>query len=763
MLFSSQVGQVVKARVVNVNARRSKMSLSLRTNPSAADITAESAENKAASAFANKPKPSSAAMDVAIGSLVSGIVVTATANDVFIRLDGPDGPTKGGHSHDDVRGRIPIAHLSDHGDNVKGLLATFTPGSRVIDAVVLDIPKSRGSKGNNNKERAGAVLPLVLSRKPALVIAAKHNLLPSRIEQVSVGQELTGFVGNVTSFGVFVRFLSGLSALAPRANTSDLIGADPSDLYTVGQTVRVKVTDVNVGKKRFVVTLKPSVVNGLDSFFLNGFWSERRYAFQHDVAVSKKANKKAVAKGDGDAAAQDDVSDKVALKRLKIGQACEAVVLQVKDYGLILELEGGAVGFCMKEHAPKDSPATGAKLTCRVLDIDYEKGVVDVTMRQRLVRAARERLPTIDSTVAASITETEGGKAAPAQQCTVELIKSHYAVVSLPGHKHAFALAPISTFNGRPKGLDGLAVGVRCQCHLLCAPEADPTNLAKHGRLPLPVVRLVSDAQLGARRPRALSNVEGETKSSSDKPTEERVRVETGATLRAKVRNIKGEWVFLTLANTKRSKGVVMKARVHISNMREPPAQDSMLAGKKKTRSVLSRVNVGNMIKRCRVVNVHKESAEPTKVAAPEAEDSDSETEEKSAPSHAKKSLMVEVTLRPSHFKLDVDELAKVGKDDSIKVGDVRVGWVSAITDEGLWVAFSSSSSGLVYCANVSSELERVQEILCGGDDATASVKQRLNNYFDVGQPVYAKVLVTGSKAEGETEGQAMSLVLVDK
>jgi hypothetical protein len=79
---------------------------------------------------------------------------------------------------------------------------------------------------------------------------------------MKVHSQLVGFVASVTGFGVFVRFLGQLSALAPKHLLADSIVTDveSSGLFAKGQTVSCVVTSVDAAASRAVVSLRPSDV-----------------------------------------------------------------------------------------------------------------------------------------------------------------------------------------------------------------------------------------------------------------------------------------------------------------------------------------------------------------------------------------------------------------------------------------------------------------------------------------------------------------------
>jgi len=105
----------------------------------------------------------------------------------------------------------------------------------------------------------------VLSRKTALVDAARAGALPADVTQLVLGATLPGYVASVTQNGVFVRFLGRLTGMAPPSQLTDVAvagGVDPEDLFALGQTVlaRVAAVDATLDPPRLSLCLAPRAV-----------------------------------------------------------------------------------------------------------------------------------------------------------------------------------------------------------------------------------------------------------------------------------------------------------------------------------------------------------------------------------------------------------------------------------------------------------------------------------------------------------------------
>lgn len=77
-----------------------------------------------------------------------------------------------------------------------------------------------------------------------------------RIEDLRLGQELTGKVNNITAFGVFVDIGLKVNGLIHISQLSERFISSPSEVVSIGQTVRVRVMDVDARRGRIALTMK---------------------------------------------------------------------------------------------------------------------------------------------------------------------------------------------------------------------------------------------------------------------------------------------------------------------------------------------------------------------------------------------------------------------------------------------------------------------------------------------------------------------------
>lgn len=320
---------------------------------------------------------------------VSGSVIKSSSDHVNVRLD------------DGRLATIDRVHLCDTSKTSSAFIALphFQPGQRVENSIVL----SDGKGG------------LMLTRKPLLLSAAKSELVhkksvsdsvesddicfPSSISHMLPGQMLAGYVFKVESYGVLVRFKNSLTALAPRPNIGDKFTATPVGLFNIGDSVRCLVQRVDLEKDRIVVTLKPALItpSSGSQCYLTSLLRENFVLYS-----SIKENKSLVIWKDN-----------------KIGTVIDATVTAVKDYGVVLlSHDSTTVMLAQGSHAVSSSKI-GVKVKVRVLDMDFDKNIMNVSMHKSVLSSAKSKT---DEKLVPEIGGIVEGK--------ILLVKEKYLVVS---------------------------------------------------------------------------------------------------------------------------------------------------------------------------------------------------------------------------------------------------------------------------------------------------------------------------------------------
>lgn len=77
-----------------------------------------------------------------------------------------------------------------------------------------------------------------------------------KIDDLHIGQELTGKVNNITAFGVFVDLGMKENGLIHISQLSERFISSPSEVVSIGQNVRVRVMDIDTARGRIALTMK---------------------------------------------------------------------------------------------------------------------------------------------------------------------------------------------------------------------------------------------------------------------------------------------------------------------------------------------------------------------------------------------------------------------------------------------------------------------------------------------------------------------------
>jgi len=78
-------------------------------------------------------------------------------------------------------------------------------------------------------------------------------------EDLKIGMELNGIVTNVTKFGAFVDVGVHQDGLVHISELSNTFISDPNEVVKVNQKVKVRVTEVDLNRKRIALSMKTNV------------------------------------------------------------------------------------------------------------------------------------------------------------------------------------------------------------------------------------------------------------------------------------------------------------------------------------------------------------------------------------------------------------------------------------------------------------------------------------------------------------------------
>ncbi|OFZ55448.1 MAG: 30S ribosomal protein S1 [Bdellovibrionales bacterium RIFOXYC1_FULL_54_43] len=219
----------------------------------------------------------------------------------------------------------------------------FLPGSQIDTKPVKNLDKFLGKKLKFkiikfNKKRGN----IVLSRRA--VVAQEREL--QRAETLSTLQEgmiVSGTVKNITEYGAFID-LGGMDGLLHITDMSWGRIKHPSELFAVGDEIKVKILKYDREKERVSLGLKQVSPNP---------WDDVEYKFPVGVKVKGK-------------------------------------VVSVKDYGAFVELEDGIEGlihvsemsWTERVKHPSKLINVGDEVECKVLEVDPKNKRISLGLKQ---------------------------------------------------------------------------------------------------------------------------------------------------------------------------------------------------------------------------------------------------------------------------------------------------------------------------------------------------------------------------------------------
>lgn len=496
-----QVGQSIKCRVLRSDPAARRLSLSFITTSSRDDAS------------------EGAAGDELIGKVVAGTVHHVNDSVIIVNVSTPTGL---------VKGYLTFPHLSDTLGHIEQLKSVTKVGFQFDRLLVLDV---------TDKQK------LIVSAKQSLLQAASS--LPSDISQLQPQSVIPGYVANITDRGCFVRFLGRLTGLASVPQVADEFVSDPSNHFSVGQSVRAQVLEVYHDTGKFSLCLKQSVCFSTDVSLIQGYFLEE------DKIVEAS-----------------EASDLEWAKTLAIGACTGGEVQEIKDYGVIVKLPNykDVVGFVT--HYQLGTPVeVGDSVQARVLDVVKADRIVDLTVRPELLQVNKH-----DSTKKKEKNKKRSHPVMALElhqkvSAVIELVKDAYLVLSLPEQGNAIGFAAAGDYNSR-----------RQDSHQRYSP----------GQRVVATVEHLGDETNGNRMLLLLSNTGDsvEVKTSNTKKPRRELDKLIGAIVDAEVVAIEELQLVVRV-----STGTITEGRVHITEIIDGFEE----------KNPLSSFNIGQKV-RCRVV-----------------------------------------------------------------------------------------------------------------------------------------------------------------
>ncbi len=189
-------------------------------------------------------------------------------------------------------------------------------------------------------------------RRGNIVVSRRAILEETRAEQrseivqnLSEGQTIEGVVKNITDYGAFVD-LGGIDGLLHVTDMSWRRVSHPSEILSVGETVKVQIVKINQETQRISLGIKQ---------LQDDPWLDVKVKFPLETVV-------------------------------------EGVVTNITDYGAFVELEPGVEGlihisemsWTKKNIHPGKIVSTSQKVSVKVLDVDPQKRRISLGLKQTL-------------------------------------------------------------------------------------------------------------------------------------------------------------------------------------------------------------------------------------------------------------------------------------------------------------------------------------------------------------------------------------------
>ncbi|KAJ3056513.1 Protein RRP5 [Rhizophlyctis rosea] len=451
-----KVGQVVKCRVLTVEAGEEKMRVSLKLSRSSGGGADGDVKE-----------------DVKIGQLVSGKVLSVAGEGVLVEV-----LPNGGQAF------LPKAHLSDHVGLVEKILGVFKEGSVLEGLVVVA-----------KEEKKGRV---VVSRKGLMVAEAKKREGKALdVKELTEGQIVPGYVKAITDVGAFVMLAGGVVGLVKVQNVSDGFVSKVSDHLKLEQSVLAYVSSFSDDGK-VGLSLKQSQLITAEGFakfetaYLKSYFAEQDLVY---FQASKKAAKKAW------------------VSSFEIGAVVKGKVTKVLPYGTIVELSEGVSGLITKG-AAKTEVKIGEEVKCKVLDVDVEKKIVDLMV----VREGMETtLANGDQKVLDKFKKAQ--EKSSNMEGVVEVVKEAYSILTVASNSHAVAYVLSTNINSTGTAFTKFKVGQTVQVTVTQAPQpADATKagLSNQRAIGVAVAKKVQTEALLTSKRTVKDAVDSEVSSLED-------------------------------------------------------------------------------------------------------------------------------------------------------------------------------------------------------------------------------------------------------
>lgn len=330
-----------------------------------------------------------------IGTLVPGKVIGVTDTSLRVLLEGYDVPAE-----------LPMSHSCDHAIYGPAIASTLLVGTELPGVLITEINSKTGvpsvslkplllttieNSKNNTVESSG---------DNASIVNMNMDIYPSATSQLTPGTNAVGVVARVEDYGVFVRFLGGLTTLCPRALVADQFVKDATGLFNEGDSVRCTIQRLDPATGRAVATFKRTIVPpSPGGLFL-------RTALEENVTAEKSS------------AEQEEHTRPVPnFEKYPVGCVRSAKVSKVGDYGALLTGDGdeSAMLCALTEGDSQETQdlikglSVDDKVKVRVLSYDPSLRLQEVSVTPAFLKPPRANKSKARATRANTSTEETSG------------------------------------------------------------------------------------------------------------------------------------------------------------------------------------------------------------------------------------------------------------------------------------------------------------------------------------------------------------------
>ena len=317
--------------------------------------------------------------------------------------------------------------------------------------------------------------------QPALLYAHQHSLLPRSKDDLKLGEAYCGYVSHVMPYGAFVSFVGGLRGLVRINQLATHFVTNTSDIVCVGQCVYVSVKKVE--EEKVDLSMKVMVPDALEKVFMVEYEEQALRVMEEgaaeDAEMSEEEEESDEAddvdklmeeEKDSDLEVESEESEEEKSEKeeknekeeeseedseeeetptldwhnVRLGAVLKGHVKTVRPYGVLVELEAGAMGIAQGAvHTAGVECKEGAEVTARVLDLNASLQLLDVTLNKTFLTAEatpRQRNRRLSDCV-------EGLTVGQKTEGVIVVKKSDYLVVCLTNHGNQLCLCSTAGVN----------------------------------------------------------------------------------------------------------------------------------------------------------------------------------------------------------------------------------------------------------------------------------------------------------------------------